>query len=164
MRKNQKGYRLNSLAYEMNGALVRVIPVRAISLICAPERVDARQYSIYRGGRSAPRHVWLGRCPERQAGSHPDSERFESRADRAPRQKLQNHQVPARVVSTSSWELFDAQPQSYRDPMLLPPVRVRCAVEADSSQGWHRYVGDRVDVLATGRFGASLPADVVMHE
>jgi hypothetical protein len=47
-----------------------------------------------------------------------------------------------------SWDLFDAQPQSYRDQVLLPAVHARLAVEAGASQGWHRYVGDRGDVLA----------------
>jgi transketolase len=63
-----------------------------------------------------------------------------------------------------SWELFDAQPQSYRDQVLLPSVRSRLAVEAGSSQGWHRFVGDRGDVLGVDRYGASAPGDVVMRE
>jgi len=36
--------------------------------------------------------------------------------------------------------------------------------EAGASQGWHRYVGDRGDVLGVDRFGASAPGDVVMRE
>jgi transketolase len=82
----------------------------------------------------------------------------------AARQKLQDQKVLARVVSMPSWELFDAQPKSYRDGVLLPAVHARLAVEAGSSQGWHRYVGDRGDVLSVDRFGASAPGDVVMRE
>ena len=70
----------------------------------------------------------------------------------------------ARVVSMPSWDLFDAQPQSYRDQVLLPAVHARLAVEAGASQGWHRYVGDRGDVLGVDRYGASAPGDVVMRE
>jgi len=70
------------------------------------------------------------------------------------RRKLQDHNAPARVVSMSSWDLFDAQPQSYCDPALLSSVRVRLAVAARSSQGWHHYVGDRRGVLAIERFDA----------
>jgi transketolase len=69
-----------------------------------------------------------------------------------------------RVVSMPSWELFDAQPRNYRDQVLLPSIHARLAVEAGASQGWHRYVGDRGDVLGVDRFGASAPGDVVMHE
>ncbi|MGB6325999.1 MAG: transketolase [Methylocella sp.] len=80
------------------------------------------------------------------------------------RQKLQDQKVLARVVSMPSWELFDAQPQNYRDQVLLPPIHARLAVEAGASQGWHRYVGDRGDVLGVDRFGASAPGDVMMRE
>jgi transketolase len=82
----------------------------------------------------------------------------------AARQTLQERNVMARVISMPSWELFDAQPQSYRDQVLLPSVRSRLAVEAGASQGWHRYVGDRGDVLGLDRYGASAPGDVVMRE
>jgi len=37
-------------------------------------------------------------------------------------------------------------------------------VEAGASQGWHRYVGDRGDVLGVDRFGASAPGETVMRE
>ena len=80
------------------------------------------------------------------------------------RQTLQDQKVLVRVVSMPSWELFDAQLQSYRDQVLLPSIPARLAVEAGASQGWHRYVGDRGDVLSVDRFGASAPGDVVMRE
>jgi transketolase len=47
---------------------------------------------------------------------------------------------------------------------LPPQVRLRLAVEAGAAQGWHRYVGDRGDVLSVDRFGASAPGEVVMRE
>jgi transketolase len=80
------------------------------------------------------------------------------------RQKLQEQNIGVRVVSMPSGDLFDAQPQSYRDQVLLPAVHARLAVEAGASQGWHRYVGDRGDVLGVDRYGASTPGDVVMRE
>jgi transketolase len=82
----------------------------------------------------------------------------------AARQKLQDQKVLTRIVSMPSWELFDAQPRNYRDQVLLPSINARLAVEAGASQGWHRYVGDRGDVLGVDRFGASAPGDVVMRE
>jgi transketolase len=48
--------------------------------------------------------------------------------------------------------------------VLLPAVHGRLAVEAGASQGWHRYVGDRGDVLGVDRYGASAPGDIVMRE
>jgi transketolase len=82
----------------------------------------------------------------------------------AARHRLQDRSVQARIVSMPSWELFDAQPQEYRDLVLSPSVPARLAVEAGVSQGWHRYVGERGGVLSVEHFGASAPGDVLMHE
>jgi transketolase len=63
-----------------------------------------------------------------------------------------------------SWELFDAQPVEYRDAVLSPSISARLAVKAGAPQGWHRYVGDRGDVLGVERFGASAPGDAMLRE
>ena len=39
----------------------------------------------------------------------------------------------------------------------------RLAIEAGSPQGWHRYVGDRGDVLGVDRFGASAPGSEMLE-
>ena len=82
----------------------------------------------------------------------------------AARQKLLEKSLQVRIVSMPSWELFEAQPLEYRDTVLPPGVAARLAVEAGVSQGWHRYVGSRGDVLAVDRFGASAPGEVMMRE
>jgi transketolase len=81
----------------------------------------------------------------------------------AQKQLLAQH-VQARIVSMPSWELFDQQPQDYRDAVLPPSIAAKLAVEAGVAQGWHRYVGERGDVLALDRFGASASGDVVLRE
>ena len=78
--------------------------------------------------------------------------------------RLLERNIKTRVVSMPSWELFDAQPQEYREFVLPPDVRPRLAVEAALPQGWHRYTGDRGDVLGVERFGASAPGNVVMEK
>ncbi|MEO7056549.1 MAG: transketolase C-terminal domain-containing protein, partial [Caldimonas sp.] len=75
---------------------------------------------------------------------------------------LQEGGVSVRCVSMPSWDLFEAQPQSYRDQVLPPQVTARLAVELGVEQGWSRYVGDRGHTLSVDRFGASAPADVLM--
>ena len=80
------------------------------------------------------------------------------------RLKLMEKKVLSRVVSLPSWELFEEQPQDYRDLVLPPAVTVRLSIEAGSPQGWHRYVGSGGGVLAVERFGASAPGEVVMRE
>jgi len=82
----------------------------------------------------------------------------------AAREKLQKQKISVRLVSMPSWELFDAQPSSYRDSVLPPSVRARLAVEAGATQGWCKYVGDKGDVIGVDRFGASAPGEVMMRE
>lgn len=82
----------------------------------------------------------------------------------AAQQKLLAQDIQARIVSMPSWELFDQQPQDYRDTVLPPTLHARLAVEAGVAQGWHRYVGNRGDVLAIDRFGASAAGELVMSE
>ncbi|MEX0743298.1 MAG: transketolase [Actinomycetota bacterium] len=65
--------------------------------------------------------------------------------------------VRARVVSMPSWELFESQPQEYRDEVLPPGVTARIAIEQASTLGWHRYVGLQGAVIGMDTFGASAP-------
>ena len=72
--------------------------------------------------------------------------------------------VKVRCVSMPSWDLFDAQPQAYRDSVLPPAVTKRLAVEAGATLGWQRYVGQDGDVLGIDHFGASAPAKVLLDK
>ena len=79
-------------------------------------------------------------------------------------EKLQAEGVAVRCVSMPSWDLFEAQPQSYRDEVLPPDVTAKLAVEMGVSMGWDRYVGPHGDVLGVDRYGASAPAKVLLPE
>jgi transketolase len=79
-------------------------------------------------------------------------------------EKIREKGIPARVVNMASWELFDQQPNDYRDSVLPPERGARVAIEAGVPQGWHRYVGDRGKVLAIDRFGASAPYNVLFEK
>jgi transketolase len=65
--------------------------------------------------------------------------------------------IRSRVVSMPSWDIFEQQPQSYRDEVLLPSVKARVAVEQGSVLGWDRYVGPAGRVIGMKTFGASAP-------
>jgi transketolase len=82
----------------------------------------------------------------------------------AAREKLFAESVRTRVISMPSWELFEAQPEKYRESVLPRPVTSRLAIEAASPFGWHRWVGDSGDVLGVEQFGASAPGSVVLRE
>jgi transketolase len=77
-------------------------------------------------------------------------------------EKLAGEGVKARVVSLPSWELFDAQPQSYRDAILPPDVTCRVAVETGVEQGWSKYLGPRGRFVGMTGYGASGPVGALM--
>ncbi len=65
--------------------------------------------------------------------------------------------VRSRVVSMPSWDIFEHQPQSYRDSVLPPKVTARIAIEQASALGWDRYVGATGQVIGMKTFGGSAP-------
>jgi transketolase len=69
-------------------------------------------------------------------------------------EKLTAEGVKTRVVSMPSWELFDDQPQEYRDRVLPPDVRARVSVEQAATFGWQRYAYRSIGM---NTFGASAP-------
>ena len=64
--------------------------------------------------------------------------------------------VPTRVVSLPSFELFDAQPEAYRNSVLGGDA-VRIGVEAAVRMGWDRYLGANGAFIGMASFGASAP-------
>ncbi len=80
------------------------------------------------------------------------------------REKLQAEGIATRVVSLPCWELFEEQPEDYRNEILSPSVTARLGLEAGVCQGWDRYVGPQGDVVCLNRFGGSAPGDVAMRE
>ncbi|MGQ9836368.1 MAG: transketolase [Cyanobacteriota bacterium] len=69
-----------------------------------------------------------------------------------------------RVVSMPCVELFEAQPQSYRDAVLPPNVIKRISIEAGSTFGWHKFLGFSGVAIGIDRFGASAPGPVCMEK
>lgn len=80
------------------------------------------------------------------------------------REKLKEFDIQARVVSMPSQEIFEEQPQEYRDKVLPPGIKRRISVEAGVPQGWERYVGYQGKMIAIDRFGASAPGEIVMDK
>jgi transketolase len=69
-----------------------------------------------------------------------------------------------RVVSMPCWELFEQQPQAYRDEVLPPDVGARLSIEPGVALGWKRWVGDRGDSISIEHFGASAPGSTVLEQ
>jgi len=79
-------------------------------------------------------------------------------------EQLVKDQVPARVVSMPSWELFERQSREYRDSVITPSVKKRLIIEASVAMGWHKYAGDEGVIIGMTGFGASAPYELLYKE
>ncbi|MCQ6562831.1 transketolase [Paenibacillus mendelii] len=77
--------------------------------------------------------------------------------------ELEKEQISVRVVAMPSRELFDRQPEAYKQSVLPASVTKRLAIEAGISLGWDRYTGPSGKVLSIDTFGASGPGTEVME-
>ena len=72
--------------------------------------------------------------------------------------ELEKNNIRTRVVSMPSWELFARQSKAYRH-QVLPRTGRYLVIEAGASQGWHRFLKGRGEIIGIDHFGASAPAD-----
>jgi transketolase len=72
-------------------------------------------------------------------------------------EQLTTEGIRSRVVSMPSWDIFEHQPQQYREAVLPANVTARIAIEQASTFGWERYVGPAGKVIGMHTFGASAP-------
>jgi len=77
------------------------------------------------------------------------------------RKVLEAEGISTRVVSMPSWELFEAQPKSYREEVLPPSLRARVSIEAGITTGWQRYAST---CIGLDHFGASAPAEILFEK
>lgn len=80
------------------------------------------------------------------------------------KEELNKRGTTVRVVSMPCRELFDEQPEAYREAVLPPAVKARVAVEAAHPSGWEKYVGDEGKVIGIDTFGASAPGGLLMKK
>ena len=79
-------------------------------------------------------------------------------------QMLEQDGVAVRVISMPSWELFESQPEAYRESVLPSSVRARIAIEAGGKIGWERYTGLDGAIIGMDGYGASAPGGTNMKE
>ncbi len=72
--------------------------------------------------------------------------------------------VRVRVVSMPSWELFEAQDDTYKQSVFPSSAAKRMVIEAASRLGWERYVGTEGEFVTVETFGASAPGEVLLRE
>lgn len=79
-------------------------------------------------------------------------------------EKLDDNKISSRVISMPCTALFDQQDQGYKDELLgknLTGPVLRVSIEAASSYGWERYVGQEGLALGIDHFGASAPFEEI---
>ena len=79
-------------------------------------------------------------------------------------EQLKGKGVPVRLVNMPSMELFERNPQEYKDKVLLPEVRLRLIVEAGLPTGWEKYAGEKGSIIGIRGFGASAPGGILMNK
>lgn len=78
--------------------------------------------------------------------------------------ELEKHGKDVRVISMPCWELFEKQPDSYRERVIGGELGKRVSIEAGVELGWHKYIGMHGISISMDTFGASAPAGVLAEE
>lgn len=79
-------------------------------------------------------------------------------------EELMKEGIDVRVVSMPSMDVFEQQPEEYKEKVLPKAVRARVAVEALSYFGWGKYVGLDGTTVTMNSFGASAPAGILFKK
>ncbi|EES10537.1 hypothetical protein BDA96_06G037600 [Sorghum bicolor] len=78
--------------------------------------------------------------------------------------ELRNKGRTVRVVSLVCWELFEEQPEEYKESVLPNEVTSRISIEAGVTFGWEKYIGQKGKAIGIDRFGVSAPAGKIYEE
>lgn len=82
----------------------------------------------------------------------------------AAQKELHAAGIPVRVVSMPCIEIFERQDAAYRDTVLPRTVVNRVSIEAGTTTGWYKYIGQNGLAIGIDRFGASAPAEVLAEK
>lgn len=76
---------------------------------------------------------------------------------------LLDDNIDVRVVSMPSMDLFEDQPEEYKNSILPKNVTARVGVEALGEFGWGKYLGFNGKFVGMKSFGASAPGNVIFE-
>ncbi len=127
------------------------VPLLDRAVYAPADGVIRGAYVLWESSANSPQVILIGTGSEVHVALHAGA-------------KLAGDGMDVRVVSMPSWELFDQQPEEYRESVLPRAVRARVAVEAGVRVGWEHYVGLDGAVVGMDRFGASAPGEVLYRE
>lgn len=131
-------------------------------LILSRQKVPQQNISLARAGEIAKGGYILSDCD-----GQPDiiliatGSEVQLAAEAA--KKINADGTKCRVVSMPCCEVYDAQPEKWREKVLPASVKCKLAIEAGSSVWWRKYVGLDGDVIGMDTFGASAPGNELFH-
>ncbi|MFH1675546.1 MAG: transketolase [bacterium] len=77
---------------------------------------------------------------------------------------LASENISVRVVSMPCWEIFEEAGEEYRESVLPSKTKARVSIEAGTTFGWRKWIGDKGIAIGVDRFGSSAPGDTVLSE
>src|SRR5262249_13083142 len=80
------------------------------------------------------------------------------------REQLEKEGVGVRVVSMPCWETFSAQDADYRESVIPKAMKARISIEAGTTFGWERWIGDEGIAIGIDRYGESAPGGTVLDK
>jgi transketolase len=131
------------------------------ALILSRQSIPVLEETVERAAEGVPRGAYVLRDPQAREpelvliGTGSEVHLCLQAAD-----LLEDDGTAVRVVSFPSWDLFAAEPPSYRE-RILPSGIPRLSVEAATTFGWERYADASVGI---DHFGASAPGERVLDE
>ena len=78
------------------------------------------------------------------------------------KKELEKKKIKVRIISMPSVELFEKTTQNYKDKILPKKVTKRISIEAGTTKGWEKYVGDNGITIGIDTFGTSAPGDEIL--
>jgi len=69
-----------------------------------------------------------------------------------------------KVVNMPCWELFEKQPDNYKEEILSHNCKKRISIEAGTTTGWEKFVGKNGLTIGINEFGHSAPGKDVAHK
>jgi transketolase len=128
------------------------IPILDRSRYAPADGLHRGGYTVWESSKGTPEVILIGTGSELQVALD------------AGRSLSEKDGVAVRVVSLPCWELFDRQPEDYREEILPSFVKARVAVEAGIRWGWEHYVGLEGTTVGMDGFGASAPGPVLYEK
>ncbi|GBD04288.1 Transketolase [bacterium HR19] len=81
-------------------------------------------------------------------------------------EKLKEEGLLSKVVNLASWEIFEEQPEEYKENVIpkFEKIPFRVVIEAASSFGWAKYAGPYALYFCVDSFGHSAPYEVIKEK